>query len=292
MSKLAISEAQRRAASAETEEAGSPQGLLERTLSVLELLARNAQGMQLSDIADTLHIPRSATHRVLTSLAELGYVRQERQHGDYLLTAKIVSLGFMFLAGSGVTDLAQPILDRLARDTQELARLGMLEGERLTFIAKAQGSPHGLRYDPDMGQPVRLSCSSSGLAWLACLSDEEALRIVEGQGWGSREEFGPKAPENAAAFLKMLRATRKRGYALTVQTYSPWMAAMAAVVRRADTGEVAGAVTIAGPHIRLTEEKMEGFAPLLLEAAKDLSMVLVASPAVGGRRATVFGVTP
>ena len=41
--------------------------------------------------------------------------RQDRYHGAYKLTAKIASLGFTFLARSGVTDLAQPILDRLAR---------------------------------------------------------------------------------------------------------------------------------------------------------------------------------
>ena len=42
-------------------------GLLERTLNVLELLSVRGQGMQLYEIAETLHIPRSAAHRVLTS---------------------------------------------------------------------------------------------------------------------------------------------------------------------------------------------------------------------------------
>ena len=77
----------------------SPNGLLERTLRILELLSDNAHGMLLFEIADTLHIPRSATHRVLTSLVEHGYVRQERQQGAYLLTAKIASLAFTFCSG-------------------------------------------------------------------------------------------------------------------------------------------------------------------------------------------------
>ena len=62
---------------------GAPSGLLERTLSVLELLSQNARGLQLFEIADRLQIPRSATHRVLTSLVEHGYVRQERHQGAY-----------------------------------------------------------------------------------------------------------------------------------------------------------------------------------------------------------------
>ena len=63
----------------ETETA--PSGLLERTLGVLELLATNARGLPLFEIAERLKIPRSATHRVLTSLVEHGYVRHERHHG-------------------------------------------------------------------------------------------------------------------------------------------------------------------------------------------------------------------
>jgi DNA-binding IclR family transcriptional regulator len=263
----------------------SPNGLLERTLSVLELLARHAHGMQLSDIADTLRIPRSATHRVLTSLVDHGYVRHERQHGAYQLTAKIASLAFTFLAGSGITDLAQPILDRLAKESGELVRLAMVDGRELIWVAKAQGSPFGLRYDPDMGQVGRLSCSASGHAWLACLPEDEALALVEKQGFGLRKDYGPRAPETKQALLKYLQQTRKRGFSLVVQTYSPWMNASAAAIRHPATGEVTGAVVIAGPHVRLTETRMLELAPHLLEAARDLSLAIAASPGLGQRRA-------
>jgi DNA-binding IclR family transcriptional regulator len=255
-----------------------PSGLLERTLGVLEILSEHAQGMLLFEIADGLRIPRSATHRVLTSLVEHGYVRQERQQGAYQLTAKIASLAFTFLTGSGITDFAQPILDRVARDCGELVRLAMIDGKELVWVAKAQGSPHGLRYDPDMGQVGRLSCSASGHAWLACLSDEEAMALVEKQGFGLRAEYGPRAPETRAALLKCLRNTRKRGFSIVVQTYSPWMNATAAVVRHPKTREVTGAIVIAGPHIRLTEERMLELSPLLLQAADELSLATIASP--------------
>ena len=108
----------------------APSGLLERTLGVLELLEANAHGLPLFEIADCLHIPRSATHRVLTSLIEQGYVKQEREQGAYQLTAKIASLAFTFLAGSGITDFAQPLIDRLARESGELVRLAMIDGRK------------------------------------------------------------------------------------------------------------------------------------------------------------------
>ena len=271
---------------------GGPSGLLERTLAVLELLSIHARGLQLSEIADRLHIPRSATHRVLQSLIERGYVKQERHLGAYQLTAKIASLAFTFLAGVGVTDLAQPILDRLARETGELVRLAMVDGQKLIWVAKSQGAQFGLRYDPEMGQEARLSCSASGMAWLSCLPESEALALVQKQGFGLRGDYGPKAPQTSQALLKYLRQARKRGFSMVVQTYSNWMSTIAAPIRDPTTQEVTGTVNIAGPHLRLTEPRMLELAPMLLEAARELSLALVASPGYvrprGGPSSDVF----
>jgi IclR family acetate operon transcriptional repressor len=249
-----------------------PSGLLERTLRVLELLAENAAGLQLYDIAGRLDIPRSATHRVLVSLMEQGYVRQEHLQGTYQLTAKITSLAFTYLARSGITDFAQPVLDRLAAQSGELVRLAVINGKDLVWVAKSQGSSHGLRYDPDMGQVARLSCSASGHAWLSCLLDEEALALVVSQGFGSRTEYGPRAPETKEALLRYLRKARKQGFSIATQTYTLWSNAIAAPIRHPKTQEVSGVVVIAGPAVRFTEPRMEALVPELMDAARELSL--------------------
>jgi DNA-binding IclR family transcriptional regulator len=154
----------------------------------------------------------------------------------------------------------------------------MIDGRDLVWVAKAQGSPHGLRYDPDMGQVGRISCSASGHAWLSCLPDDEARALVERQGYGLRKDYGPRAPESWPALLKYLRQARKRGVSVCLQTYTPWMSATAAPIRHPRTGEVTGAVVIAGPHIRLTEERMLQLSPALLQTARELSMATIASP--------------
>jgi DNA-binding IclR family transcriptional regulator len=275
-----------------TQESAGRHGQIERSLAVMELLTLHANGLGLFEIADKLQIPRSATHRILTVLAAQGYVRQDRYHGAYRLTAKIASLGFTFLARSGVTDLAQPILDRLAQDSRELVRLAIVDEHSLTWVAKAQGSPHGLRYDPEMGQVARLSCSASGIAWLLCLSDEAALALVEAQGFGMPADYGPRAPQTPASFLKLLRQARKRGYSEMVQTFAPGMAAMAAPIRHPVTSDVIGTVSIAGPYLRLNEDRMRQFIPALLDAAKELSSAMIASPVWSGRRQDIFNTKP
>ena len=104
-------------------------GLLERGFNLLEHLATKPGGSSLSSLASQLDMPLSATHRLLTELIRLGYVRQDQSHSEYLLTIKLVAMGLSFLSASGITDIAQPLLDRLAVESGELVRLAVVDGE-------------------------------------------------------------------------------------------------------------------------------------------------------------------
>ena len=129
-------------------------GNLERALAIIELLAKNGGRMQLAAIADTLDIPRSGTHRLLSMLIDEGYVRQDEEHGEYVLALKLVSLALIYLSTGGVLDVSQPVLDRLAAASGELARLGVVEDDHITFVGKAQGAKSGSALRPRHGQPA------------------------------------------------------------------------------------------------------------------------------------------
>ena len=242
---------------------------LERGIKMLEHLVDHADGSTLSALSSALDLPLSATHRLLTELIRLGYVRQDQSHGQYVLTIKMVAMGLSFLGSTGITDVAQPLLDRLASTSGELVRLGVVDGDGLTFVAKAQGARSGLRYDPDMGLTVQLSCSAAGHAWLSTMPDEDALQRVSRQGFGKPADFGPKAPITVKALLGYLKLARSRGFAVIVEVFAPAMSAMSAPVRNR-LGQVIGVVTIAGPVIRLTEERLLSLGPALVQTADEI----------------------
>ena len=235
--------------------------------------------MQLAAIADTLDIPRSGTHRLLSMLIDEGYVRQDEDHGEYMLALKLVSLALIYLSTGGVLDISQPILDRLAAASGELARLGVVEDDHITFVAKAQGAKSGLRYDPDMGSQPPLHCTASGQAWLATLSDERALELVSRQGGiGKPGQGGPKAPKTIQQFLQDLNGARKRGYGVASETYEAGMTSMAAAIHHPVTEIVVGIVVIAGPTGRLPEARLKELAPALRQAASDMGAATLSSP--------------
>ncbi len=252
-------------------------GVLQRTLAILERLAADVNGVSLAALADDLHMPRSAAHRLLLELSEEGYVRQSRERGDYVLTTKLVSLGLNYLKYSGVVDLCQPILDRVAESSGELVRLGVVDVDHLTWVALSQGARSGLRYDPDMGIDAQLSCTSSGQCWLATLDDDDAIALVSKQGLGKPERYGPNAPTSIAALMKALRRVRADGYAATSETYAPGLASVAVAIRPENKGAV-GVLVISGPTVRLSEKKLHALAPGLVAAANEIASISAASP--------------
>ena len=263
-------------------------GALEKSLAILEYLSARPDGAPLAQISTELKQPRSGCHWTLQELIRHGYVRPMPEKGVYALTTRLASIGLSFLSKSGVVDIAQPVIDRLAQTTEELVRLAIVDGERLTLVAKAQGAKSGLRYDPDMGIDLRLSCSSAGHAWLMTLDEDRAVECISRQGLGAPRQFGPNAPTSIKDLMKLLAQHRKRGFAAVQDVYAPGMSAMAAPVQKKDEAAT-GVLIIAGPSMRLTMKRMLGFGPALLAAAAELAAVGSASPLLKSAHTGTWG---
>ncbi len=247
-------------------------------MAAIKLLAYAPQGMALGEIAEQLDLPKSGVFRLLADLVRLGLVRQDTAGGSYFLTMGLVSLAFQHLAHIGVVDAAQPVLDRLAAESAELVRLGIIDGDRQVWVAKAQGARSGLIYDAQMGDVAQLSCMASGHAWLAQLDEAEAVRLVMQQGLAGEGQYGPNAPRTVSELIAVLAETRQRGYALVVESSAPGMSAIAAPVYHPTSGLVVGTVSIGGPSVRLSRDRLESLSGFLLAAAAELSDLCAGSP--------------
>jgi IclR family acetate operon transcriptional repressor len=253
------------------------QSAAKRVLALLEHLAGRPAGIGITELCDDLGLPKSIGHRLLALLSEAGYVRQHDETGRYGLTLKLTMLGLRHYVRTGLDDFAQPILDRLAAESGELARIAVVEGDRLVWVAKAQGARTGLRYDPDFdhdtGHDVVLHATATGKAWLATLAPADALRIVAATDLSTPPRFGSNVARNLDEFRARLDATRRAGYGEAVEEGEPGTAAVAVAVR--DVTREAGApavatLSLAGPLLRFGPERRPVLARLLAKAAEEL----------------------
>ncbi|MCB2100288.1 MAG: IclR family transcriptional regulator [Rhodobacterales bacterium] len=244
--------------------------LLDRAFGAVEFLAERPGGAALQAVTDHLNMPKSGVHRLLADLIRLGYAHQDPDSGHYRLTPRLLALSFRHVTATGLMDAAQPILDSLARASGELVRLSVTDHDRQVWVARAQGARSGLRVDSQMGDAAHLSSTATGQAWLSCLDDMEALRLVAAQGFGDPALVGPNAPTDVAALITALDSARLTGFATVTDSSAPGTAAVAAPVRHPVTGAGLGTVSIGGPSVRLTPGRLADLAPLVASAATEL----------------------
>jgi len=246
-----------------------------RAISILELLSHHAWGLSARDIANRLDIPFAATQRLLSGLIESGYVHGGTGKADlYRLRVKLPALGLAYLGATGVTDLVQPILDDLAKRTSELVRLAVIEADRLTWVAKSQGARSGLLYNPDTDAEVHLPATANGRAWLSCLGKRQARSLIE--------KSAPDVIDQTDAVLRDVAIARAQGYAVVSESYEAGTSAVAAPIRRGASGNPIGTVSIAGPTIRMTPDRIQEFVPWLLASAAELGAAAGSSPLFKG----------
>lgn len=248
---------------------------VERTLSVIEAMAGAPEPMVLSAIAAKVGLPASATHRILTTLCERGWATQDAAGAGYRLSLRIAVLAFRRLESRMVRDVVQVALDRLASRTQEYCRLAVVDGDDLVWVARAQGAPAGLRYEPDMGQEIVLHATANGKAWLATMEEGRARRILAARGLRPATPVGPRALTDMPGVLDEVRRARRLGYGTAVEEAEAATAAVAVAFRAGPEPDapVAGTISVAGPHVRITPDRFESLAAILHAAADELAEI-------------------
>ena len=263
----------------------------ERCLAIIELLADGAREMPLGEIAERLGLPKSGAHRLLATLVDLGWAEQERGTGFYRLTMRLAVLGQRFYVASGVPDACQPVLDRFAQDCREFARLAVVDGSALVWIAHAQGAVGGLVYQPNQTtEPVPLYATASGKAWLATLREPDALQHVAGHGgFRDADRYGPNVIRTIDKLAQELRLTARRGYGVAHNEAEPGVTAIAAAIRSGPDGAAVGTVSIAGPTARMPEDRVRDLAPRVVRCAGELSSLWPVRPGQRGAGAKDVG---
>ena len=245
----------------------------ERCLAIIELLADGARAMPLGDIAERLALPKSGAHRLLATLVDLGWAEKDADTSFYRLSMRLAVLGQQFYVATGIPDICQPLLDRLAQSCHEFARLAVVDGHSLVWVAHGQGATAGLMYQPSLtSNTVPLFATASGKAWLATLASDEALStLVKNGGVRSGDRYGPNVVRSLDAFLREVKATARRGYGIALSEAEFGVTAVAAAIRAGEDAPALGTVSIAGPSARITEKRAHELAPMVLQTARELS---------------------
>lgn len=237
---------------------------LERGLRILELLAKEGS-LKVSEVAAYLGTHRSAAHRFLATLKELGYVVQDPS-SRYRLSFRIFEMGMNMVNSLGIRQITRPFLEELAEISNETVNLGHWEGEEIVYIDKVK-SREVLLMDLAIGTRVPTFCSAMGKAILAHRSEEEIRVFLSSSSF---KPLTPKTKTNPEVLRKELAEIRNRGFAIDDEEMVVGIRCLAAPIFDYN-GRPEYAISISGPTSRLTFEKIEALSLDLKRVCAELS---------------------
>jgi len=115
-----------------------PIKVLDKSLSVLELLLQKGSAMNMTELSEKLELYPSTIHRILDTLKNWGYVEQDLHTQKYQLGLKALELGMAKLHQMDLVRDAAPYLKELVKQCNETVHLGVLEEwvEELLFTVR------------------------------------------------------------------------------------------------------------------------------------------------------------
>ncbi|HJW47129.1 MAG TPA: IclR family transcriptional regulator C-terminal domain-containing protein [Lysobacter sp.] len=234
---------------------------LARGLAVLRAFDGAHVRLKLGDIAVRTDLSRAATRRLVLTLSHLGYVRSI--DGEYALSPSVLELGFGYLGSLNLTDLAQPLLEDLARKVNQSSSMAMLDGQSIVYVLRVPGR-RIMSVTLGVGARLPAFSASMGRVLLSGLSDAQLDRWL---GQCQPVKLTPHTVTDLHRLRRIILDVRTQGYAYVEQELELGLCSIAVPVRNAD-GRIATAINVSMPyHPEASQQAINTILPDLLLTA-------------------------
>ncbi|HZN43237.1 MAG TPA: IclR family transcriptional regulator [Actinomycetota bacterium] len=238
-------------------------GVLDRAMEIIQAVEGGARTF--TDVREATGLPRSTAHRLLRSMEAHGLLTFVGGHG-YRLGTRLLNLSRTAVRELPLRDLAQPILDRLARTTGESAQLYVRDADRRLCIAAAQ-SDSELRAIVEVGAALPLTAGSAGKVFLAFGAPTLTSQLL-----AEATPITPRTP-TGEQLDRQLAAARRFGWASSAGEREPGVGSVSAPIFE-PLGALLAVVSLSGPEQRIGRISAKRYSPAVLEAAKEIEGAL------------------
>jgi DNA-binding IclR family transcriptional regulator len=236
---------------------------VERALDIL-LCFTDASDLTLTEISGRVSLHKSTVHRLLASLEGKGFVMRDASTDKYRLGYRLWELSANLSQSDDPGLILLPDMERLRDQIGETISLYVMDGLERVRIQAVQ-SNQAIRRVAPVGARMPLYVGASSKVLIAFAEPAVQERLLASADWP--EGLGGEA------FLQLLSDTRRQGYATSVEEREPGAAALSAPILGRG-GKLVAALAASGPANRLTLEKMQEHAPLIMESARRMGTML------------------
>jgi len=249
-----------------------------RALAIINHLSEAEEGVQLTRIAEAVHLAPSTVHRLLTTLEQERYVRFDTERRLWSVGVQTFVAGCAFLRTRDLVGIARPYMRALMEQCRETVNLAV-QNEREAIYVHHIEHPAIAHSRARPGARVPLYCSGVGKALLAAMSDGELDRLLPEDG---ARRLTAKTIVGRSYLREDIALIRERGFAVDDEEHAVGLRCVAALVFN-EVREPMAAISISGPATRISHSNIPRLGELLRQKAAEITAKL------GGAGPTALG---
>jgi IclR family pca regulon transcriptional regulator len=238
---------------------------LARGLDVICAFTRTRPRMTLSEVAQETGLTRATVRRLLLTLVREGYADKDEK--IFSLKPKVLDLGYSALSSMGILDVAQPVMNDLARTLNESVFCAVLTGADVTYIARARSDRY-VNVSIAVGGRAPAHAVSTGRVLLAAEPAEALDRYLD------RVTLRALTPHTLTSKAKLrgeIERVAREGHSIVDQELEIGLGSISVPIR-SDEGRVLAALNVCCPSSRMTQDDMrKQILPQLLEASQAIT---------------------
>ncbi len=250
-----------------SEDSGSSSA--DRSLAVLQFVARAGREVALADICEALALPKGTAHRLCTRLAETGFLTRDLNAKAFVVGPALRTLAFDTLNHDHVRGLRHTVLEALVNELGETCNFTTLDGAQIVYLDRVEAR-WPLRLSLEVGSHVPLHCTASGKLFLSLLPAPEATLLREQI---TLEVFSPNTITTQSALTRECKKIAMQGYAMDREEFIAGLIAVAVPVVDS-AGQLRAALAMHAPTARLSLKGAEKALPRLKAAAIAMGRLL------------------
>lgn len=240
----------------------------ERTLHLLEVLAREARAVSVIELHRLTGYPRSSLHQLLHTLAAGRWVELSEDGSRVAIGAQALVIGTSYLDRDPAIPFAAPVLEEVRDAAGYTTHFARLEGDSVLYLLSREVKDSSRRTSR-VGRKLPAHATSLGKALLSQLTAEERLGVL---GAGELAALTEHTVVGRAELDDQLDAARQRGYSIERSENLEGVVCIGvAVPYRIPATD---AVSCALPADRATEAEIERVADILTCKASELARTL------------------
>jgi IclR family pca regulon transcriptional regulator len=243
-------------------------------LAILDCFIERPGPVSLVELSQRAGIGLATTLRLVRTLEEAGYVRQDQRTKRYRLSWKLLQLHGATLAVLDYAQVAQPFLEELATRLGESTGMAVLDGMQVRYALRV-GSPRLVTANVPPGAMFPPHATAMGKVLFATLDPEDVRHVPLGR-------FTDRTITDHEILLQHLAHVARQGYAISDGEWEPGLRSIAAPVRGADKRIIAAVCVLVvrpdAPAAFLESECL----PHLLRTAAQISAELGFTPDSSG----------